>query len=425
MRGFRIATVVAILTGAAVAAPEEKEDRLVVHEWGTFTSMQGSDGVVLEGLHHEEEGLPGFVYSRTKVRECPLRNRGWKGLEVPVERVTQKMETPVLYFHSKTPRRLRVRVDFQGGLLTQWYPVSDLLGPAEGCEADGPLDMATVERSFLEWEIDVVPRAAGAPAEVPSVAQDDPWAFARDVRAAYVRTVPRRGPERAGPTEAEHYIFYRGLGRFELPLEVRAVRGGTVVLRNRDERVAIPVAFVVEIRPDGARWTTVHTISGGHDERVALGDLPLLPVGEAVDGLRAHMQNVLEKHGLFTDEAVAMVRTWSRQWFASEGTRVLWFVPSNVKNAMLPLRITPEPDEIERVLVGRAEYLTPEAEDELAEALRRRTADAPAEREAAERRMARFHRFLEPAVRAVLARTVDELVRRNGEQVLREQASGD
>ena len=46
---------------------------VTVHEWGTFTSMQGADGVGLEGLQHEEERLPDFVYSRTEVRECPLR----------------------------------------------------------------------------------------------------------------------------------------------------------------------------------------------------------------------------------------------------------------------------------------------------------------------------------------------------------------
>lgn len=44
-------------------------DPLVVHEWGTFTSMQGSDGIALEGLQREEEGLPPFVQSRSEVRD--------------------------------------------------------------------------------------------------------------------------------------------------------------------------------------------------------------------------------------------------------------------------------------------------------------------------------------------------------------------
>ena len=34
-----------------------------LHEWGTFTTVSGSDGVLLTGLEVEEEKLPSFVYS--------------------------------------------------------------------------------------------------------------------------------------------------------------------------------------------------------------------------------------------------------------------------------------------------------------------------------------------------------------------------
>jgi hypothetical protein len=34
-----------------------------MHEWGTFTTVSGSDGRMLTGLHIEEEHLPPFVYS--------------------------------------------------------------------------------------------------------------------------------------------------------------------------------------------------------------------------------------------------------------------------------------------------------------------------------------------------------------------------
>src|SRR5207244_2239666 len=87
------AAVGSVLAGDDASAPAGAAGRFVVHEWGTFTSVQGADGVALEGLSREEESLPDFVYSRTKVRECPLRDKGWKGLEVPADHVTQKMET--------------------------------------------------------------------------------------------------------------------------------------------------------------------------------------------------------------------------------------------------------------------------------------------------------------------------------------------
>src|SRR5690348_12112360 len=37
---------------------------LVVHEWGTFLSVQGSDGVTLGGMVDSEEVLPPFVEAR-------------------------------------------------------------------------------------------------------------------------------------------------------------------------------------------------------------------------------------------------------------------------------------------------------------------------------------------------------------------------
>src|SRR5687768_6711735 len=57
---------------------------LVVHEWGTFLSVQGSDGSTMGGMVDSEEQLPPFV------RERGLSGRNRVGL-------TQKMETPVTY----------------------------------------------------------------------------------------------------------------------------------------------------------------------------------------------------------------------------------------------------------------------------------------------------------------------------------------
>jgi hypothetical protein len=209
-----------VLVGGGVArAGGQKEpgqpkadERLIVHEWGTFTSMHGLAATRpsvggLEGLQHEEEALPEFVYSRSEVRACPLRKQGWKGLEVPASHVTRKMETPVIYVHSARRRDLKVRVDMVGGLISQWYPVTDTLGPPElGCD-EGPLDLRKVERSFLEWDLEVVPRSEPEPADIPRVSADDPWAFAREVDSAWLVTKPRQGPEREGPVEAEHYLF--------------------------------------------------------------------------------------------------------------------------------------------------------------------------------------------------------------------------
>src|SRR5256885_1568431 len=85
-----------------------------VHEWGTFTSVAGSDGQQLSGLEVEEAALPPFVHSLTGFTP---QNKGW---DRPVAGVTVKMETPVLYFYSAEPLTAHVSVGFHGGSISQW-----------------------------------------------------------------------------------------------------------------------------------------------------------------------------------------------------------------------------------------------------------------------------------------------------------------
>jgi hypothetical protein len=384
------------------AGPPAADARFVVHEWGTFTSMQGADGVALEGLSREEEALPDFVYSRAKIRECPLRAKGWKGLEVPADHVTQKMETPVMYFHSATPRRVRVRVDFMHGLVSQWYPVCDLLGPPEGARDAAPLDVSKIERSFLQWDVDVRPEGESAPDERPDVAGGNPWAFARDVRASWLRTLPRKAP-REGPVEAERYLFYRGIGNFRTPLAVNSEPDGAYVLTNSGD-AAIDSPIVMEVKGDKGRMTVAESVAAGGRCKAQLhGGEWWGPIDDVEEKLKAFVAQRLVAAGLRDDEARAMVRTWSRSWFKSQGARVLWVLPRAQTDALLPLYIDPKPDEIVRVLVGRTEVITPEQEAEDYAAL----ADvASGDRERAPRGAAVLEsrgRFVEPHLRRAIA----------------------
>jgi hypothetical protein len=72
-----------ILVAAALGAAPATND-LIVHEWGTFLAMQGSEGVTLDGMYHEEHALPGFVHARSRDQ-----------LRLPS--VLLKGETPVIY----------------------------------------------------------------------------------------------------------------------------------------------------------------------------------------------------------------------------------------------------------------------------------------------------------------------------------------
>ena len=83
---------------------------LVVHEWGTFTSVAGQDGFAEEWVPPQgPRELPCFV------NRLPSNIKGW----MPA---TVRMETPVIYFYSPEEKTVDVRVRFRRGLITEWYP---------------------------------------------------------------------------------------------------------------------------------------------------------------------------------------------------------------------------------------------------------------------------------------------------------------
>src|SRR3954447_21184352 len=102
MRTLLAAAVVGLFAASGTAAPPEK---LVVHEWGTFTSFAGSDGTRV-GFRPDNSALPDFVY---RTRDALSKS----GLLAHAGTVS--LETPVLYFYTDRETRVTVKVDFPKG----------------------------------------------------------------------------------------------------------------------------------------------------------------------------------------------------------------------------------------------------------------------------------------------------------------------
>ncbi len=322
---------------------------LVVHEWGTFTSVGSSTGVLMEGLHHEEEALPAFVHGRSVEAGIPVEVEipTSKAMEVVPMQVTQKLETPVLYFYGAAARNVRVRVDFPDGVLSQWYPAATRFGPELGL-------VAVPRQGFMEWEFDMMPGMSAT--EFPAVAPDNIWAPSRRVRSVPVAV----GAEREG------FIFYRGLGAFELPLRMTVDAADQITIRNLSTDVS-PAVFLLRVHPGGGAIVELGSLAAGG----VMANVPS-PIGgkeRNLDVYVAEAQNLiaaaLVKTGLYADEARAMVDTWSKSYFKSEGLRVLYVVPRAWTDKLLPLSVQPAPKDVVRTLVGRVELLAPSEEKDL------------------------------------------------------------
>jgi len=345
----------------------------IVHEWGTDTIVVGSDGSLQRGLHHEEEDLPAFVYDRMKA--------GTLLGSAPSPAVTIKMETPVTYFYSPTALSVTARVDFPKGVLTQWYPGVKEFRPtlaaagsvtAPGVPAvlsDPALDpsfpfvsemcrakFGSVSGGWLDWGMVSVRARGAAPAKpLPDAPLEQfGWSYARAVDANLLETASG---------ESERFLFYRGLGDFELPVTVRAESAGKVTFTNGYSEPVAQV-FLLNVNQEHGAFA-VH--AGGIAASATLaGTVPSLEGAPTLDEyaqrLSEAVTTALDATGLYHDEAVAMVNTWRRQWFRTPGVRALYLLPQSWTEQSIPLAIVPKPDATVRVMLIRVELITQEQE---------------------------------------------------------------
>src|SRR5262245_22305021 len=263
--GLALAVLVrgGLFAEVSIAAPaprsarsaEKNRESLIVHEWGTFLSVQGSDGITLGGMIDSEEQLPPFV-----------RERALNGANRAC--LMQKVETPVTYFYTDRPRTVKVRAEMPQGLLTHFYPAVYSCGP--------PLTKAKAipGDSFLDWDsIELIPDTPAAPgAKGPSVpqprlvAQDNTWRFVRETDSALVKVVNAKRLGRPFP-EYEKFLFYRGLGTFALPLEVKnrgtlRATSEELILRNRGLHTLQGI-FAVQVEKGTIRFAEVGELAAG------------------------------------------------------------------------------------------------------------------------------------------------------------------
>lgn len=350
MKAQLLATVVlfAAVSGAAAAT----DDPFVVHEWGTFTTVQGADGEQIWWTPPASADLPDFVH------RAAVGQDGRPVIFSPKDlRALARMETPVIYFYSQRERVADVRVLFRGGNLTEWYPQATRID----VQATPQTNATARTRQFvIEWNgVTILPRDTRAMTSAGLIrgkaGDGDHYYIARETDANFLRV----------GNEHERDLFYRGLGYFQAPLAVGIDEDELQLSLNAREAEQIRGAFLISIRQGMMRY---QKIDGAIASSASLIDPNTQPFG-ALDEVRKvamhDMARALVNAGLYEKEARAMVNTWQDQWFEEEGTRVLYLLPPAWTDRTLPLQVSPKPDSVVRVMVGRAELLTPAAEREL------------------------------------------------------------
>ncbi|MFO1515277.1 MAG: hypothetical protein U1F83_20645 [Verrucomicrobiota bacterium] len=424
-RGAAIALTGVALAFVAFSASDGKSN-YVAHEWGTFTSVQGSDGVLLDWRPLETSELPTFVYNWSK----PGLNRLAGGLTKAVVTSLQRMETPVVYFYAKEAQTVDVSVQFPQGRITEWYPQANQIGPAwmtppplvnaldTGVRKLGIKPQFTFA-SFLPQHVTKDSRIVWTnvrllPAEqhtnvaslLPLDQSGSHYFAARETDSAFVRL---NSLSRTNPLpEYDKFLFYRGVGSFATPLRVSMTDDNSLTLTNTSAETLSDL-FVLRVHEGQGQFIQLDQLGLNTEQAVRFSGKDR-PQGEVSAELEQKIVAALTAQGLYPREATAMVNTWKDSWFTEAGVRVLYVLPRPWTDRTLPMQLTPQPQELVRVMVGRAELITPSTERRLCDSLGAASRDDAQARELALSELKRLGRFAE----AALGRVTNTAARQTG-----------
>lgn len=378
-----------------VEADSLKPNDLVVHEWGTFTSIAGKNGVAIDWRPlNGASDLPKFVY--TDAKKDGFRktyNDPGKGRLARV-----RMETPVIYFYTPKEMEVSVSVDFPQGKVTEWYPQASVVNAEFGATKRGR------EETGINWGIIKL-----LPNETPNYLRE--VSYSHYYPARETDSVPLQVCN-ADKTkiEKEKFLFYRGIGNFGLPLNVK-LNNGKVTLGNAgtDE---IKNLIVFENNGGKIGFRFVEKLTG---ETVV--ERP--ETNKTLNAVLDELQKVLVGEGLYQKEAKAMIETWKDSWF-EEGLRVFYVLPTKSTDKILPLTVKPQPKEIVRVLVGRAEVITPEMENNVKKQVSLLKSPSTKIRREAQNNLQKHGRFYEPILKSILESESDSKVRTQIEKLIAE-----
>ncbi len=329
-----------------------------VHEWGTFTSIAGKNGQpqVWRPLNGASD-LPSFVYKIPSAQSnCKICT--WAQV---------RMETPVLYFYSDHEIAVNVNVDFPSGKITEWFP------------------KAKVGNTSISWSNVLLNPKSEICYE--QEAKESHYYPARETDAIPLAV---QGEKKI---EYEKFLFYRGVGNFDLPLAAEL----------KDKRVRINTAVPAQL---GTIFLFENQQGKIGFQAIKLSSAETVverqPLTQSIEVVLSELEKSLLAQGLYPREAQAMLKTWLDSWF-EEGLRIFYLTPSSDTEKFLPLTITPKPTKTVRVLVGRMEILTPEFVHKI-QGLASRILDDPN----AEKEIRRQGRFADGIIQEMWATTKDE-----------------
>ena len=254
-------------------------------------------------------------------------------------------------------------------------------------------------RQELQWDqVQILPNAETF--TFPGDTSGSHYYAARETAANPIRVA-----NLSGALETEKFLFYRGVGNFRAPLTVTMSRDGHQLTVRNDGSEPVRHAVLYQLVEGAAAFQQIEALSPGETKSFSLSpSAKPESLGSLRDQVRRSLQSGLVQEGLYEREAAAMVKTWDDSWLHEPGVRVLYTLSRSWTDRTLPLQLSPAAREIARVMVGRAEMITPGMELSLLHETERYVQGDYATKAEVVRnvRGLGLGRFLEPAMRRLI-----------------------
>jgi hypothetical protein len=376
---------------------EASPNDLVVHEWGTFTTVSGKRGTTLDWRPlNGASDLPSFVYN-VKDRDGFRGTYDAKLSGKDSKLVKVRMETPVIYFYTKNEMEIEASVGFPEGEITEWYPQASIVNNYAGNNQS-----AKFTSNLINWgTIKLLPN------EQPNYlreAADSHYYPARETDAVAVQVCNADKTK----IEKEKFLFYRGVGDFGLPLSVK-IDGKNLYLKDLGTE-EVKNIIVFENRGGRVGFKFIESLP-----KETVTERP--ETSKTLADVYLEIEKILVAEGLYEKEAKAMIETWKDSWF-EEGLRVFYVLTRKTTDKILPLNIKPQPKEIVRVLVGRAEVITPGMERDVRRQVGFLRSESAEIRQNAQNYLRKYGRFYEPILKSLLETEADAKVRAQIEELI-------
>ena len=292
--------------------------RLIVHEWGVLTTIGMPDGQTLEWSPLEVQSpLPSFV------QQYPMSQSLAK----------TRFELPAVFFRVDKPVEIAMDIQWLAGYFASCYPQSH-----------------RTEHGMSWAKTTVMPDAAFPLLNEASASH---YYQARKTTASFIRV------DHFGHKQYERFLSLRALGEIDLPVSIAVNDEKFTITQNGDQAGAtsadtsITQAILIE-NIDGKLGFDVIDLKADGPTIT-----PRLKHNANIDLVDAKLRKLLNKQGLYPDEAAAALGRVRSEWFAP-GVRVIYLLPRQVIDQNIQMTITPQPSEHLRLYAVNVELITPQ-----------------------------------------------------------------